>query len=74
MNNRIIINADDFGRSKAINVAINLAYEQGLITDASIMVTCKEGFDDLVENIKSFNSLLIKGAGCHLCLTCGKPI
>lgn len=74
MVNRIIINADDYGRSKEINAAINTAFEQGLITDTSIMATCKDGLDDLVENIDSYNHNLIIGAGCHLCLTLGKPL
>lgn len=74
MKNKIIINADDFGRSKAINTAINKAYENGLITDTSIMVTCKGGFDDLVKNRESYSAQLLKGAGCHLCLTLGTPL
>jgi hopanoid biosynthesis associated protein HpnK len=35
---RLIVNADDFGRSSAINAAIAQAHEQGLLTSASLMV------------------------------------
>jgi hopanoid biosynthesis associated protein HpnK len=36
---RVIINADDFGRSSAVNTAILRAYERGVLTSASLMVT-----------------------------------
>jgi hopanoid biosynthesis associated protein HpnK len=35
----VILNADDFGRSRAINEAVKRAYQQGVLTSASLMVT-----------------------------------
>lgn len=68
----LISNADDFGRSPAINSAIRECFKNGLVSDTSIMVTCKEGVDELLEqgNMDVLNGT----AGCHLTLTLGKPL
>lgn len=72
MENRIVINADDYGRSHEINAAIKEAFEKGLITDTSIMTTCQNGLRDLLDN--DGLSVLNGSAGCHLCLTLGRPL
>jgi hopanoid biosynthesis associated protein HpnK len=36
---RLIVNADDFGRSHEINLAIAQAHDSGIVTSASLMVT-----------------------------------
>lgn len=68
----LISNADDFGRSPAINSAIRESFKKGLVSDTSIMVTCKEGVDELLEpgNMDVLNG----AAGCHLTLTLGRPL
>lgn len=38
---RIILNADDFGRSLTLNQAVNDSFKQGLISSASLIVTGK---------------------------------
>lgn len=35
---RLIVNADDFGRTEAVNKGVMLAYEEGIVTSASLMV------------------------------------
>ena len=35
---RLIVNADDFGRSPSINQAVALAHREGILTTASLMV------------------------------------
>jgi predicted glycoside hydrolase/deacetylase ChbG (UPF0249 family) len=35
---RLIVNADDFGRSAGINAGIAIGHEQGIVTSASLMV------------------------------------
>lgn len=37
-NKKLIVNADDWGQSKGINAGIIKAYEQGIVTSASLMV------------------------------------
>ena len=72
MKQSIIINADDYGRSVSINEAIRSSFEQRIISDTSIMVTCREGLEDLYE---SRNLECLHGAaGCHLTLTLGSPV
>jgi hopanoid biosynthesis associated protein HpnK len=36
---QLIVNADDFGRTHEINVAVAQAYDQGIVTSASLMVS-----------------------------------
>lgn len=64
---RLVVNADDFGRSTSINEAIIRAHQEGILTTASLMVNegaCVEA----VEMAKANPSL---GVGLHLTLLCG---
>jgi hypothetical protein len=36
---RLVVNADDFGRTEAINAAVAQAHARGILTSASLMVT-----------------------------------
>ena len=38
---RLIVNADDFGSSEAVNEAVVRAYTEGVLTSCSLMVTGK---------------------------------
>ena len=58
----LIVNADDFGRSKAINEGIIEGHKKGIVTSASLMTT-REGFDDAVVLAKANPAL---GIGLHL--------
>ena len=65
---RLIVNADDFGRSSAINDAVVRAHREGILTSASLMVNepaCNEAVALARENPKL-------GVGLHLTLACGK--
>lgn len=65
---RLIINADDFGRSPAINEAIIRAHREGVLTTASLMVN-GDAFAEAVTLAKAHPQL---GVGLHLTLICGK--
>lgn len=65
---RLIVNADDFGRSPAINQAVIRAHREGILTTASLMVN-GAAFDEAVELARQNPSL---GVGLHLTLICGK--
>ncbi len=65
---RLIVNADDFGRSSAINQAVIRAHREGILTTASLMVN-GAAFDEAVELAKQNPTL---GVGLHLTLICGK--
>jgi chitin disaccharide deacetylase len=64
---RLIVNADDFGRSSSINQAVIRSHREGILTTASLMVNepaCEEAVALARENPKL-------GVGLHLTLLCG---
>jgi hopanoid biosynthesis associated protein HpnK len=64
---RLIVNADDFGRSSGINAAVIRAHREGILTTASLMVNepaCTEAVALAEENPTM-------GVGLHLTLLCG---
>jgi chitin disaccharide deacetylase len=64
---RLIVNADDFGRSQSINAAVIRAHREGVLTSASLMVN-EPGFDEAVKLAKENPQL---GVGLHLTLLHG---
>jgi chitin disaccharide deacetylase len=65
---RLVVNADDFGRSQEINAAIVTAHQSGILTTASLMVN-EPGFDEAVALARQNPRL---GVGLHLTLVCGR--
>ena len=63
---RLIVNADDFGRSHSINEAVIRAHREGILTSASLMVN-EPGFDEAVALARQNPKL---GVGLHLSLLC----
>lgn len=70
MSRQVIINADDFGLSPAINDGIIKAYQSGGITSTSMMVNMP-GFDHAVHAAQSLPDF---GIGLHFNLTYGCPV
>src|SRR5260370_20116242 len=64
---RLIVNADDFGRSSSINEAVMRAHREGILTTASLMVN-EPACAEAVEIVRQNPSL---GVGLHLTLLCG---
>src|SRR5260221_9106411 len=64
---RLIVNADDFGRSQSINQAVIRAHREGILTTASLMVN-EEAFEEAVARARENPRL---GVGLHLTLLCG---
>ena len=64
---RLIVNADDFGRSDAINQAVVRAHREGILTSASLMVN-EPGSEDAVVLARQNPGLAV---GLHLTLVCG---
>ena len=65
---RLIVNADDFGRSTSINQAVIRAHREGILTTASLMVNepaCEEAVTLARQNPQL-------GVGLHLTLLCGR--
>ena len=64
---RLIVNADDFGRSASINEAVIRAHREGILTTASLMVN-EPAFEEAVSLARRDPTL---GVGLHLTLLCG---
>jgi len=62
---RLIVNADDFGRSSSINEAVIRAHRQGILTTASLMVN-EPAFEEAVAMAREHPRL---GVGLHLFLS-----
>lgn len=70
MNKIMIINGDDFGVSSNVNQAIIKAYEHGILTSTSLMVS-GDAFEEAVLLAKSHLKLAV---GLHLVVCCGKSV
>src|SRR3954451_4424037 len=66
-NRRLVVNADDFGRSRSINEAVIRAHREGILTSASLMVN-EPAYDEAVALARENPQL---GVGLHLTLLCG---
>src|SRR5271169_3437319 len=60
----VIVTADDFGLTSAINAGVVEAHERGIVTAASLMAT-GEAFEDAVDRARAAPSLEI---GVHVTL------
>lgn len=67
---QVIFNADDFGRSTAINEAIELAHHQGILTSASLMVA-EVGWEEAVSKAREMPDLAV---GLHVVVISGKAL
>jgi len=65
---RLIVNADDFGRSHSINEAVLRAHREGILTSASLMVN-ETASGEAVALARQNPKLAV---GLHLTLICGK--
>lgn len=71
MNNRLIINADDCGRTKEVDIAIQKCIESHCLSSTTIMAN----MDDFDGAVKLYNSYKeVTSFGCHLNLTEGTPL
>jgi predicted glycoside hydrolase/deacetylase ChbG (UPF0249 family) len=66
----LIVNADDFGISEAVNRGVVEAHERGIVTSASLMAA-GPAFDHAVELARRCPRLAV---GVHLTLTEQQPL
>jgi len=67
---RLVITADDFGVHQAVNEAVQLGHDEGVLTAASLMVGAPAA-DDAIERARRSPSLAV---GLHLVLVEGRPV
>lgn len=67
---KMIVNADDFGLSEAVNYGILSAYKNGIVTSTTIMAGMPS-FEHAVELLKQNPGL---GCGVHMTLSLNEPV
>lgn len=67
---RLVVNADDFGLSPGVNRAVETAWREGILTQASLMAG-GSAFDEAVEIARRNPGLQV---GLHLTLVQGMPV
>src|SRR5271166_6323221 len=67
---RLIVNADDFGRTTAVNQAVVRAHREGILTTASLMVN-EPATDEAVALARQHPKL---GVGLHLTFLFGHSV
>ncbi|PZU06231.1 hopanoid biosynthesis-associated protein HpnK [Sphingomonas sp.] len=70
MRRSLIVTADDFGASHAVNEAVERAHRHGILTAASLMVA-GQAADDAIARAKAMPGL---GVGLHVVLVEGRPV
>lgn len=66
---KLIITADDYGMSKAVNIAIDEGINVGLITSTNVMMNMP-----FCEEAKKYNAQDKVSIGLHWTLSCGTPV
>jgi len=69
MDRRLIVTADDFGMNLAVNEAVEQAYNDGILTCASLMMK-GAATQDAIERARRMKGL---GVGLHITLADGRP-
>lgn len=67
---RLVVTADDFGLSREVNEAVEVAHRDGILTAASLMVGTP-GFEDAVARARTLPDLRV---GLHLALVDAPPV
>jgi predicted glycoside hydrolase/deacetylase ChbG (UPF0249 family) len=71
MTRRLIVNADDFGRTRGVSDGIIRAHQDGIVTSTTAMMNMPEVTHDL-QRVKTEAPKL--GLGVHLTFTAGRPL
>ncbi|WP_026692366.1 chitin disaccharide deacetylase [Peribacillus kribbensis] len=67
---KVVINADDFGYSKGVNLGIIEAYQNGIVTSATLMANMPGAAHAAALALENPGL----GVGVHLVLDCGSPV
>lgn len=68
---KLIVNADDFGRSAGVNRGILDAHQRGIVTSTTVMINYPDAAPGLEQALTEAPKL---GIGVHLNLTSGYPV
>jgi predicted glycoside hydrolase/deacetylase ChbG (UPF0249 family) len=70
MDRKLIVNADDFGRSPGVSKGIRQAHLKGIVTSTTVLINLPE-IETLLAKVLSCHEL---GIGLHLVFTAGRPV
>jgi predicted glycoside hydrolase/deacetylase ChbG (UPF0249 family) len=70
MNKRLIVNADDYGRTAGVVEGILRAHQQGIVTSTTAMMNMP-GIEDALRHTQSYHDL---GLGVHLVFSAWRPL
>jgi predicted glycoside hydrolase/deacetylase ChbG (UPF0249 family) len=68
---RLIVNADDYGRTPGVSRGIREAHRRGIVTSTTCMMNMPAVVDDIALALEETPRL---GLGVHLVLTSGRPL
>src|SRR5512147_2334323 len=71
MSRKLIVNADDFGRSRGVSGGILRAHRDGIVTSTTAMMNMPGVAHDLLRATSEAPRL---GLGVHLTFTAGRPL
>ena len=71
MSKRLIVNADDFGRTHKVSEGILRAHHDGIVTSTTVMMNVPGAAHDLEHALQAAPNL---GLGVHLVFTFGRPL
>jgi chitin disaccharide deacetylase len=71
MTKRLIVNADDFGRTHPVSDGILSAHRDGIVTSTTVMMCMPGAAHDLTRAVAEAPKL---GLGVHLVFTAGRPL
>ena len=71
MTRLLVVNADDYGRSRGVSAGIRAAHRKGLVSTTTVLINLPGAVNDLKEALQQAPRL---GLGLHLNLTAGSPI
>jgi predicted glycoside hydrolase/deacetylase ChbG (UPF0249 family) len=70
MSKRLIVNADDYGRTAGVVEGILRAHQQGIVTSTTAMMNMP-GIEDALRRVQSYSKL---GLGVHLVFSAWRPL
>jgi len=71
MSTRLVVNADDYGRTAGVSRGIRHAHRHGIVTSTTAMLNMPRVTEDLSLAVQETPAL---GLGVHLVLTSGRPL
>jgi predicted glycoside hydrolase/deacetylase ChbG (UPF0249 family) len=70
MTRRLIVNADDYGRTPGVSQGILATHEEGIVTSTTVMINQPQ----IATHLREALACPKLGVGLHLVFTAGRPV